>query len=99
MALLYEIDFDDIEFYERCGGGTYGSVYRARWISQDKEVAVKKLLSLDKEVNNHKMTNTFIVEKNFNICLTFIIKVFLNNESVSHFMVVQLFKLSPRMKK
>ena len=45
------IDFDDLEFFEKCGGGAFGSVYRARWKSQDKEVAVKKLLSLGKEAS------------------------------------------------
>ncbi|XP_062383786.1 protein kinase Npk [Sardina pilchardus] len=44
-----QIRFDDISFYESCGGGSFGSVYRARWISQDKEVAVKKLLKIEKE--------------------------------------------------
>ena len=53
MSCLYEIKFDDLEFLERCGGGSYGSVYRAVWISQNRqEVAVKKLLSLDTEVQN-----------------------------------------------
>lgn len=45
------IHFDDLEFFEKCGGGAFGSVYRARWKSQDKEVAVKKLLSLGKEAS------------------------------------------------
>lgn len=45
------IDFNDLEFFEKCGGGAFGSVYRARWKSQDKEVAVKKLLSLGKEAS------------------------------------------------
>ena len=45
-----EVDISDLEFYERCGNGAYGCVYRARWISRDKEVAVKKLLQLDDEV-------------------------------------------------
>lgn len=45
------VDFDDLEFFEKCGGGAFGSVYRARWRSQDKEVAVKKLLSLGKEAS------------------------------------------------
>lgn len=45
------IDFDDLEFFEKCGGGAFGSVYRARWKSQDREVAVKKLLSLGKEAS------------------------------------------------
>lgn len=49
-ASFVQIKFDDIIFYEICGGGSFGSVYRARWISQDKEVAVKKLLKIENEV-------------------------------------------------
>ena len=45
-----ELHCDDFEYYEKIGGGSFGSVYRARWKSQDKEVAVKKILALDKEV-------------------------------------------------
>jgi len=53
MSCLYEIKFDDLKFLERCGDGSYGSVYRAVWISRNcQEVAVKKLLSLDTEVRN-----------------------------------------------
>jgi len=53
MSCLHEIKFDDLQFLERCGGGSYGSVYRAIWISRNRqEVAVKKLLSLDTEVRN-----------------------------------------------
>ncbi|XP_030637653.1 protein kinase Npk [Chanos chanos] len=48
-ASFVQIRFDDISFYESCGGGSFGSVYRARWISQDKEVAVKKLLKIEAE--------------------------------------------------
>uniref|UniRef100_A0A671Q0U3 Sterile alpha motif and leucine zipper containing kinase AZK n=1 Tax=Sinocyclocheilus anshuiensis TaxID=1608454 RepID=A0A671Q0U3_9TELE len=48
-ASFVQIKFDDILFYENCGGGSFGSVYRARWLSQDKEVAVKKLLKIEKE--------------------------------------------------
>ncbi|XP_068185664.1 mitogen-activated protein kinase kinase kinase 20 [Antennarius striatus] len=44
-----QIEFDDILFYENCGGGSFGSVYRAKWISEDKEVAVKKLLKIENE--------------------------------------------------
>ena len=49
------IDFDDLEFFEKCGGGAFGSVYRARWKSQDKEVAVKKLLSLGNEASSSSL--------------------------------------------
>ncbi|KAM9789525.1 uncharacterized protein ACB057_012167 [Neosynchiropus ocellatus] len=44
-----QIKHEDLLYYENCGGGSFGSVYRALWISQDKEVAVKKLLRIDKE--------------------------------------------------
>ncbi|TWW72686.1 protein kinase Npk [Takifugu flavidus] len=44
-----QIKHEDLLFYENCGGGSFGSVYRALWISRDKEVAVKKLLKIDKE--------------------------------------------------
>ncbi|XP_051943541.1 protein kinase Npk [Hippocampus zosterae] len=44
-----QIKHEDLLYYENCGGGSFGSVYRALWISKDKEVAVKKLLKIDKE--------------------------------------------------
>ncbi|XP_064455448.1 mitogen-activated protein kinase kinase kinase 20-like [Ornithodoros turicata] len=44
-----EVDFDDLDFHERCGGGAFGSVYKAAWKSQNMVVAVKKLLVLEKE--------------------------------------------------
>lgn len=50
-----QIKHEDLLFYENCGGGTFGSVYRALWISQNKEVAVKKLLKIDKEVGENKL--------------------------------------------
>ncbi|KAK0146910.1 Mitogen-activated protein kinase kinase kinase 20 [Merluccius polli] len=43
------IRFDDVVFHENCGGGSFGSVYRAHWIPHDKEVAVKKLLKIEIE--------------------------------------------------
>ena len=46
-----EIAFSDLEFFERLGGGATGTVYRARWISKDSIVAVKKLNILEKEVS------------------------------------------------
>ena len=50
MAGLRGIDISELEFYERCGGGSFGSVHRALWIPQKMIVAVKKLLALDEEV-------------------------------------------------
>ncbi|XP_064613918.1 mitogen-activated protein kinase kinase kinase 20-like [Liolophura sinensis] len=47
--VFHQIEFDDLLFFERCGGGAFGSVYRALWKSRDKEVAIKKLLMLEKE--------------------------------------------------
>uniref|UniRef100_A0A3P9I2X7 Mitogen-activated protein kinase kinase kinase 20 n=1 Tax=Oryzias latipes TaxID=8090 RepID=A0A3P9I2X7_ORYLA len=44
-----QINFGDIHFFENCGGGSFGSVYRAKWVSRDKEVAVKKLLKIENE--------------------------------------------------
>ncbi|XP_037285704.2 mitogen-activated protein kinase kinase kinase 20 [Rhipicephalus microplus] len=59
-----EVDFSDLQFYERCGGGAFGSVYRAKWKSQNLQVAVKKLLVLEKEaqvlsVLSHRNIITF----------------------------------------
>ena len=48
---LIEIPIEDLIFYEKCGGGTFGSVYRANWVPCNRIVAVKKLLTLDKEVS------------------------------------------------
>lgn len=56
MSCLRLIEFDDLSLYEACGSGTYGSVYRAYWHSTEKEVAVKKLLTLDKEVNSRNQS-------------------------------------------
>uniref|UniRef100_A0A4W5QHC0 Protein kinase domain-containing protein n=1 Tax=Hucho hucho TaxID=62062 RepID=A0A4W5QHC0_9TELE len=49
-ASFVQIKHEDLQFYENCGGGSFGSVYRAHWISQNKEVAVKKLLKIETEV-------------------------------------------------
>ena len=45
-----EIDFSELEFFERLGSGAAGTVYRALWKTQEKVVAVKKLLQLEAEV-------------------------------------------------
>lgn len=50
MAGLFEISSDDLEFHELCDGGNYGCVYRGIWKPRGREVAVKKVLTLGKEV-------------------------------------------------
>ena len=53
MATLFcRIKYEDLAFFEKCGGGRFGSVYRAQWKPHEMEVAVKKLLVLNKEVNS-----------------------------------------------
>ena len=47
LADYIEINEDDLTFYERCGRGAYGTVYRGLWKSRNKIVAIKKLLQLD----------------------------------------------------
>ena len=46
-----EIDYDDLELYERIGRGAYGSVYHGLWKSRNKVIAVKKLLQLENEAD------------------------------------------------
>lgn len=32
LIMVYvQIDFEDFEFFEKCGGGVFGFVYRVRW--------------------------------------------------------------------
>jgi hypothetical protein len=45
-----EIEYTDLDIYERCGKGSYGSVYRGLWKSRNIIVAIKKLLYLENEV-------------------------------------------------
>uniref|UniRef100_T1JAY9 Mitogen-activated protein kinase kinase kinase n=1 Tax=Strigamia maritima TaxID=126957 RepID=T1JAY9_STRMM len=73
---LVEVDYGEFEFYEKCGGGAYGSVYRAGWKSKDTIVAVKKVLVLEKEAQvlsilSHKNIIQFYgaVTKPPNYCL------------------------------
>lgn len=49
-GLFVEIDFGDLDFLERLGSGSSGTVYKGVWKSQDKTVAIKKLLIVEKEV-------------------------------------------------
>ena len=55
-----EIEFSNLEFYERLGSGSAGTVYRALWKMQGKIVAVKKLLQMEKEVS-YMIATIFII--------------------------------------
>ena len=48
MPFFVEIEFSELEFFERLGSGAAGTVYRALW--RARVVAVKKLLQLEIEV-------------------------------------------------
>ena len=48
-----EITLSDLEFFERLCMGARGAIYRGRWKSKDRTVAIKKLRLLKKEEVNH----------------------------------------------
>ncbi len=50
-AILPEIAKCDLQFFEELSSGGQGTVYRAKWKSRKKIVAVKTLLVLEKEVS------------------------------------------------
>jgi hypothetical protein len=52
-----EIDYSDLEIYELCGNGSFGSVYCGLWKSRNKTVAIKKLLNLKDEVKDKICNN------------------------------------------
>lgn len=50
--VLASIDYRDLEFMNQLGEGGFGTVYRGRWKSRDKVVAIKRLNIIDeREVN------------------------------------------------
>jgi hypothetical protein len=76
IADYIEIDYDDLEIFERCGRGAYGSVFRGLWKSRNKTVAIKKLIQLENEAEilsmcSHRNIIQFygIVAKASNYCI------------------------------
>lgn len=49
-GILPEIAYTDLDFYECLSAGTFGTVYRAKYLPQNQIVAVKRVLVLEKEV-------------------------------------------------
>uniref|UniRef100_UPI00358FC588 mitogen-activated protein kinase kinase kinase 20-like n=1 Tax=Myxine glutinosa TaxID=7769 RepID=UPI00358FC588 len=49
MHSVMKISLHDLEVHEMCGGGSFGSVYRATWKPRALTVAFKKLLSIGRE--------------------------------------------------
>jgi len=47
------IEYSDLEFFERVGEGLTATVWRGRWKSEDKVVAVKKM----EEMTNREVEN------------------------------------------
>lgn len=50
-ACLPEIVYSDLEFYECLSTGSFGAVYRAKYLPHHQIVAVKRVLVLEKEVS------------------------------------------------
>ena len=45
-ASLTDIEFSDLEFKENVGSGGFGTVFKGRWVSQNKTVAIKMMMVL-----------------------------------------------------
>ena len=67
-VLLPEIAKSDLIFYENLGGGTYGSVFRARWVSANRDVAVKKLFILEAEARMLSMVRHKNIVQFYGVC-------------------------------
>ena len=50
MSQFCNIEYSDLSFLDKCDGGSFGSVYKALWVSQNRTVAVKKVLAFNTEV-------------------------------------------------
>lgn len=86
-----EIEFSDLEFYERLGGGAAGTVYRALWRGQETVVAVKKLLQMEREVSLVEPSHS---TASHNSCFHFSLSLCLTSQaevlsSLSHRNIVQ----------
>ena len=44
---LSKIEFDDLEFMDTVGSGGFGQVWKGRWSSENKIVAIKKVMQLE----------------------------------------------------
>ena len=61
MSQFCNIKYNDLEFLEKCDGGSFGSVYKTTWISQNRIVAVKKVLAFSNEVTGCFSSNAGVV--------------------------------------
>ena len=57
---LADIEYSDLEFKETVGSGGFGTVFKGRWISQNKTVAIKMMMVLvEREVSYNNKTKYF----------------------------------------
>ena len=54
-ASLADIEYSDLELKENVGSGGFGTVFKGRWISKNKPVAIKMMMVLvEREVSYTK---------------------------------------------
>ena len=47
---LSKIELADLEFMDNVGAGSFGKVWKGRWKSKNKIVAIKKVMELEKQL-------------------------------------------------
>ena len=57
-ASLADIEYSDLELKEKVGGGGFGTVFKGRWISKKKTVAIKMMVELvEREVSYKRLVD------------------------------------------
>ena len=57
-ASLADIEYSDLELKENVGSGGFGTVFKGRWISKKKTVAIKMMMVLvEREVSYKRLVH------------------------------------------